>query len=170
MRRKLQICTLAIVLLACVYAASQGTGKPPAAKPAAGSAAQHFSVAPAELKWQPLFLGLETAVVSGDPSKPGAPFVLRVRAKTAAVVAAHWHPQDENVTVLTGTVKLGMGEKYDAKAMQAFATGSYIFIPKGMRHFVFHGPGSVIQVHGTGPFVLNFVNPADDPRTAAPKQ
>jgi hypothetical protein len=27
----------------------------------------------------------------------------------------------------------------------------------------------VIQVHGTGPFSITYVNPADDPRAAAPK-
>jgi phytoene dehydrogenase-like protein len=53
--------------------------------------------------------------------KAGAPFVMRVRARTAAAVPAHWHPMDENVTVLAGTVKIGMGEKYDAKAAPALA-------------------------------------------------
>ncbi len=144
-----------------------GAGTPQAAKPA--TAAAHLTVATTDLKWTPLFLGLETAVVAGDPAKAGAPFVMRVRARTAAAVPAHWHPMDENVTVLAGTVKIGMGEKYDAKAAPALATGTYTLVPKNMRHFAWHGAGSVIQIHGTGPFELTFVNPTEDPRKTAAK-
>jgi hypothetical protein len=168
MRSKFLLAGFGLALVACLLAAGQGTGKAPALKSAANSASAHVTVAAADLKWTPLFLGLETAVVFGDPSKAGEPFVMQVRATKAAKVAAHWHPQDENVTILAGTVKLGMGEMYDAKGLHALTAGSYTFIPKTMRHYVWHGPGSVIQVHGMGPFVLNFVNPADDPRTAAP--
>ncbi|MGH9556093.1 MAG: cupin domain-containing protein [Terriglobales bacterium] len=152
---------------AVVYQGGQGAGKAQAAKPVVAPA--HITVGTSDLKWTPLFLGLESAVVSGDPSKAGAPFVMRVRARTAAAVPAHRHPQDENVTVLAGTIKLGMGAKYDEKALHPVATGAYSFVPKNMRHFAWHAPNSVIQIHGTGPFEIYFVNPAEDPRKPAGK-
>ena len=49
------------------------------------------------------------AVVSGDPDKPGAPFVIRILNPDGAKVPPHWHPTDEHITVLTGTFIVGMG-------------------------------------------------------------
>ncbi|MGH9556092.1 MAG: cupin domain-containing protein, partial [Terriglobales bacterium] len=76
---------------------------------------------------------------------------------------------DETVTVLSGTLTLGTGDKYDAKALHALYPGSYSFMPKNTRHFGTFAPGTVIQIHGVGPFQLIFVNPADDPRKAPAK-
>ncbi len=173
MRKRFYMLALVIALPVALYAAivyqgGQGAGKAQPAKAAAASSA-HVTVAAGELQWTPMFLGLERAVVSGDPSAPGAAFVIRLRAKVGATVPAHWHPVDENVTVLVGTLRLGMGDKYDPKALHALAAGTYSFMPKNTRHFGTFAPGTVIQVHGTGPFLLNFVNPADDPRKAAGK-
>ncbi|MGH9602279.1 MAG: cupin domain-containing protein [Terriglobales bacterium] len=169
MKNRLAFSLLLMVLPAGVWAAYQGAGKAQPAKSAAAAAPAHVTVGVSDLKWTPLFLGLESAVVSGDPSKAGAPFVMRVRARTVAAVPAHWHPMDENVTVLAGTIKIGMGDKYDEKAAHTIPTGAYTFVPKTMRHFAWHAPNSVIQIHGTGPFQLFFVNPAEDPRKAAGK-
>lgn len=33
-----------------------------------------------------------------------------------------------------------------------------------MRHFFLARTASTFQVHGMGPFVVNYVNPADDPQ------
>jgi quercetin dioxygenase-like cupin family protein len=168
--RKLALFLFLILLPVCLLAAAyQGAGKAPAAKPAAAGAPVHVTVAASELKWTPLFLGLESAVVSGDPDKQGSPFIIRLRAKTAASVAPHWHPVDENLTVLAGTFNMGVGDKFDAKGLHAMTTGTYSFMPKNMRHFATFAPGTVMQVHGMGPFVINFVNPAVDPRKAAGK-
>lgn len=169
MKSRIALLFLLAALSAGMLSAYQGAGKAEPAKPAAPAGPAHVTVAASDLKWTPLFLGLETAVVSGDPAKAGAPFVMRVRATKAAAVPAHWHPMDENVTVLTGTIKIGMGEKYDEKAAPALSVGTYTLVPKDMRHFAWHAAGSVIQIHGNGPFELYFVNPAEDPRKAAVK-
>ncbi len=171
MRKRFYTFALVIALPAGLYAAYQGAGgagagKAQPAKPAAAAASTHVTVPAGELQWTPMFLGLERAVVSGDPDKPG-PFVIRLRAKVGATVPAHWHPVDEHITVLSGTLRLGMGDKYDPKALHVLTAGTYSFMPKNVRHFGTFTPGSVIQVHGTGPFVLNFVNPAEDPRKPA---
>ncbi len=170
MKNRLVFFLLLLALPAGLFAAYQGAGKAqPAKGRAAAAAPAHVTVATHQLKWTPLFLGLETAVVSGDPAKAGAPFVMRVRARKEAAVPAHWHPMDEHVTVLAGTVKIGMGAKYDVAAAPPMSAGTYTLVPKNMRHFAWHGQNSVIQIHGVGPFEITFVNPADDPRKAAAK-
>ena len=134
--------------------------------------ANHWNMqVPAQLEWRAadgLPPGAQIVVLEGDPSKEGY-FTMRIKMPDGYRVPAHWHPMDENVTVLTGTVKIGMGEKYDAKAAPALAAGTYTLVPKNMRHFAWHAAGSVIQIHGTGPFELYFVNPAEDPRKTAAK-
>ena len=131
----------------------------------------HVLMAPADVKWgdpPPVFeKGMSFAVVSGDPGKPG-PFVVRAKFPAGYKVAPHWHPTDENVTVLSGTMALGMGEKFDEASMKTVPTGGYAFMPAEMRHFAMAKTDAMIQIHGQGPFALNYVNPADDPSKRAP--
>jgi len=135
----------------------------------AGPAAQsspHVMVAPAGLKWgdapPSLPAGAKLAVVQGDPSQPG-PFVVRLQVPAGYKIAPHWHPGVENVTVLVGTVALGMGETFDESKMTTAAVGGYASLPAKMPHYFMARSAATVQVHGEGPFVVNYVNPADDP-------
>ena len=135
--------------------------------PAQGPAAQHAMVAPGDLKWGDpppgLPAGARLAVVSGDPAQ-AAPFVIRLQMPAGYRVAPHWHPTTENVTVLSGSVAVGMGEKFDESTMTLTATGGYATLPAEMRHYAMARTAATIQIHGTGPFAITYVNPADDPR------
>jgi quercetin dioxygenase-like cupin family protein len=108
------------------------------------------------------------AVVSGDPGKVG-PFVVRLKMPAGYKIAPHWHPADEHATVLSGSFALGMGEKFDPAALKTLPAGGYALLPAEMRHFAMAKTAAIVQVHGTGPFVLNYVNPADDPSKATAK-
>jgi hypothetical protein len=68
------------------------------------------------------------------------------------------------VTVLSGTLQFGMGEKFDEKALKSLPAGSFAFMKPGMTHFVRTKGETVVQVHGVGPWGITYVNPADDPR------
>ena len=103
----------------------------------------------------------------GDCDKVGAPCVFQLRFTDGAKFPAHWHPVDENVTVLSGTFMAGMGDKYDESKMATLPAGSYVFMPRRMHHFAGAKGPVVVQVHGVGPFKINYVNPADDPKNAA---
>jgi len=127
---------------------------------------QHVAMAASSLAWGPpppsLPPGAKLAVVSGDPSKPG-PFVVRLQLPAGYKIAPHWHPGDENVTVLSGTFAMGMGETWDEAKMQPLPAGGYVGFPAQMRHYAMAKGAATIQVHGNGPFVVNYVNPNDDP-------
>ena len=47
--------------------------------------------------------------------------------------------------------------------------GSFVAMPKGTRHYALAKGETVVQVHSVGPFVINYVNPNDDPRRQAEK-
>jgi quercetin dioxygenase-like cupin family protein len=124
-------------------------------------------VTPADLKWQDgppsLPKGAKIALVEGDPSKKG-PFVMRARMPDGYRIPPHTHPKDERVTVLSGTLYLGMGGTFDKKAGKALPAGSYARTGAGMKHFGWTKGETVIQVHGEGPWTIEYVNPDDDPR------
>ena len=122
-----------------------------------------------KLTWGPAPPGLPPgsmlAVVSGDPSKAGA-FTIRGKMPAGWRVPPHWHPTEENVTVLSGTVAMGMGETWDDKALMEMPPGAFAGMAAGTRHFFLAKTDAIIQVHGMGPFDVVYVNPADDPRKA----
>jgi hypothetical protein len=127
----------------------------------------HVIVRPDSIQWGPapggLPAGAKVAVLSGDPTKTGL-YALRVKMPDGYKVPPHWHPTDENVTVLHGTLMVGKGDKFSAASSEALSAGSFMRMPKEMRHFAWAKGETVIQVHGIGPFEINYVNAADDPR------
>ena len=127
----------------------------------------HVLVRPDDIKWLPappgLPAGAKVAVLAGDPSKTG-PYVIRAKLPDGYKIAPHWHPTDENVTVIYGTLMVGKGDKFNAAASEAMPVGSFMRMPKDMRHFAWTKGETIIQVHGMGPFEINYVNAADDPR------
>jgi len=122
-----------------------------------------------QLKWGPApdFFpkGAEFAVLSGDPSKDGL-YVVRLRMPAGYKIPAHNHPTTEMVTVISGKLGLGMGDKLDEKKGMLLTAGAYAEAPAKMNHFAWAAAPSVVQVHGQGPFAITYVNPNDDPRNA----
>ena len=114
-----------------------------------------------DLKWTPILKGCDLAPVYGDSSAEGAPFVLRIRCADGIKVPAHWHPTDENLTVLKGTFLVGTGETFDEAKLQTMSVGNFILMPKEMRHFAVCKGETIVQVHGAGPFKVNWVNPSE---------
>jgi len=133
---------------------------------AAASTDAHVMLNPTQIIWgspPPVFRkGAHFVVMSGDPGAAG-PFTVRLKLPAGYIISPHWHPTDENVTVISGTFSLGMGEKFSRASTKTLTAGGYALLPAEMRHFAWTKGGAVVQVHGTGPFVLNYVNPSDDP-------
>jgi quercetin dioxygenase-like cupin family protein len=164
---KMKKTSFALLVLCCAAALTLGYAQTGQAPKAAPSPAMPV-VGSQNLQWMPFMPGIETAVLSGDPSKAGEVFNIRIRTADGAKIPPHWHPTDEHVTVLKGSLAVGMGEKWDANGLKTVLTvGNYIVVPKGMRHFALSKGETIVQVHGMGPFQINFVNPADDPNNQA---
>ena len=89
-----------------------------------------------------------------------------MQAPAGYKIAPHTHPTPERLTVITGTFRLGMGAKFDETATHEMGPGSYVVLPPGMTHFVSTTSESIVQIDSEGPFQINYVNPADDPRNA----
>jgi hypothetical protein len=134
---------------------------------AAIAADPHVALSPDSLKWGPappaLPKGAEAVILTGDPSKEG-PFAYRIKVPAGYKVAPHSHPADENVTVISGSFHIGMGDKFDEANGTTVKTGGFAQVSKGMSHYAWFTEPTIIQVHGVGPSGITYVNPADDPR------
>lgn len=97
--------------------------------------------------------------VSGDPTKSGALYVIRIHSEPGYIVMPHTHPEDENIVVVKGSWALGMGDRFNRKALDAMDVGTYGFVPKKMAHFAWSKTDAIIQVHGIGPFLTEWVHP-----------
>lgn len=107
--------------------------------------------------------GAEMAVLEGDPTKEG-PFVFRVKAPDGYRIPPHTHPKTERITVISGTFNIGMGAEFDAAKARPMPAGTYGYWGAGMKHFVWIKGETIVQFHGMGPWKIEYVNPADDPR------
>ena len=128
----------------------------------------HVMAPAADAKWGPappaLPPGAQVAVLAGDPGK-AAPYTIRVKFPANYSIAAHSHPNDENVVVVSGELFLGMGAKLDTAAAKGMGVGAYVMMPANMNHFAFTKGETTIVLFGTGPLEFKYVNAADDPRT-----
>lgn len=122
--------------------------------------------APAEMQWAdgPPVLppGAQIAVLSGNPMQEG-PFVFRLKFPGGYKIPAHTHSIAELVTVMSGTLNFGHGEKFDKAKTMPVPVGSFASIPAGHPHFVWTDEEVVVQIHGDGPFDIKYVDPEDDP-------
>jgi quercetin dioxygenase-like cupin family protein len=110
--------------------------------------------------------GVQAAVLYGDPGEAG-PFAIRLKTPAGYRVPRHWHPTDEQVTVIEGEITLSMGEAASAHA-ETFGAGDYVNLPARMQHEATMKSDAVVQINAMGPFEITYVDPADDPRKTMP--
>lgn len=127
--------------------------------PATSSPAGFIEIPADRIAWQPhsaIKMG-QFAVLIGKPAEAG-PLVVRVKLPPNMEVAAHTHPEARTYTVLAGEWKLGVGEKYDAKALRSYAAGSVYRLPENVAHFQATGAeGATVQIESIGPTKTQFI-------------
>ena len=132
----------------------------------AADEADHIMMKPQDIKWVDapgsLPSGLKAAILYGDPAAAG-PFAMRLKVPAKAKIPNHFHPQDENVTVISGTFLMTTGDDPKAVAM-ALPAGSFARMKAGTHHSARVDKEAVVQINGMGPWGITYVNPNDDPR------
>jgi hypothetical protein len=124
-------------------------------------------IQPDELKWvsnPALPNGILVAVLFGDPNKDG-PHVMRLKIPADTKIAPHWHPIPENITVLSGSINVGHGDKFDQQNGVHLPTGSFVSIPARHHHFAWFTEDTVLQLNDFGHWQIFYLNPKDDPRS-----
>jgi hypothetical protein len=150
---------IVFVLIAATPAIAADTGKKHEA----------MMVNAADIKWgdapPDIPKGAALAVLSGDPAKK-APFTMRLKMPAGYKIPPHWHSNDEQLTIISGNFVLHMGDTMDAPA-SALTAGGFHFLPAKMHHAAETKAETIVQVSGTGPFDIHYLNPADNPNQSA---
>jgi hypothetical protein len=125
----------------------------------------HVVLHPSEMTWTdlPSLPGVKIALIEGPLTEVG-PIMFRLKFPANYKVMPHRHPGIEHITIISGTLNLGMGDTFDASKTHALTAGSVGIMPPRTNHFVWTNEETVTQVHSTGPWSVTYVNPADDPR------
>ena len=149
-------CSIAAAVALAIFATASGAQQP---KP-------HQHVTAASLKWADvgsLPKGARIAVIEG-PMNKATPFTVRIRFPAGYTLPAHFHPAVERVTVLSGTFHMGMGEKFEREQTHPVRAGDVMIMQAGTPHYAWTDGEVVVQIHGTGPWGITYINGADDPR------
>src|SRR5512140_2530520 len=114
---------LSMLLLCAVLLAAQTAKKSaPATKKAPATEAKHAYM-PGDVQYgpPPPFVppGAQIAVLEGNPAGTTGDYTVRVKAPDGYVIGPHYHPKRENVTIISGALKLGMGDKFDESNMKS---------------------------------------------------
>ncbi len=107
--------------------------------------------------------GAQLAVLEGNPMASSGDYTIRLKMPDGYRIAPHWHPKRENVTVISGTFKVGMGDRFVESSMLTFPAGSFAYLDPDMHHYAMASGEVVVQIHGISPVQFNYVNPEDDP-------
>jgi len=136
------------------------------ASPSWAQSGEHRMVKAAELKWADvpsLPKGAQAALIEG-PMNEAVPFTVRIKFPANYRIPPHWHPAVERVTVLSGEFHMAVGEKFDEKKVMGLKPGDMMIMQPKTSHYALTKAATVVQLHGTGPWGVTYVNPDDDPR------
>lgn len=132
----------------------------------AQTADAQVQLSPDNLVWSParsLPPGAQSVVLDGDPSRP-ALFTVRLTIPADFRIPPHKHAGTERLTVLSGSIFLGYGDSLDTHDALYLPAGSYAVNPAGVHHFSWTREAAVVQLTAMGPWVLEYIDPKDDPR------
>jgi uncharacterized protein (TIGR02246 family) len=120
--------------------------------------------AAAGLSFQPIEVpgfksGMQIAVVHGDPMGKGD-YTIRLKFPAGYMFPAHYHPNAEHLTVLSGSFQLAMGEK-EGGTLHDYKPGDFLYIPGKKPHYGGAKSETVIQLHGIGPFEIKLAGVAE---------
>jgi mannose-6-phosphate isomerase-like protein (cupin superfamily) len=122
---------------------------------------------PDQIQWGPappfVPAGAQLAVIEGNPMATSGDYTIRLKMPDGYRIAPHTHPLRENVSVISGTLKVGMGDTYDDSKMKSLGPGSFAYLDPSMHHYAGASGETIIQIHGQSPVKFNYINAADDP-------
>lgn len=156
MTRSTKTVMTAWLLLGCACTANAQQGTPSDAEK--NGTIQHASE---DLRWvdgpPSLPPGAKLMVLEGNPREKGL-FTMRIKLPAGTRIEPHWHPRDERVTVISGSVWVGFGDTFDTTAARQLRAGSYYVNPPSLHHFLWIPEETVLQMTNMGPWELTYVH------------
>jgi hypothetical protein len=127
----------------------------------------HVFVDPKDLAWTDIAsmaAPAQIAVIEGDLAA-AEPVTFRLLLPAGYEIHPHVHPAYERVTVIEGELFFGHGETFDPEHTVRLPQGGFAIMAPGEPMFGYTEVDTVIQLHGTGPWGIDYIDAADDPRS-----
>ena len=127
------------------------------------SAQKVSRITPEQLQWvdEPDGLGFKTAIIEGDPKKPGL-YIIQVKFPPGVMSRPHFHGETRYATVIKGTWYTGEGDEFAPAKTVPLKPGSFMKHPAGAHHFDgAKEDGAVLQIIGIGPSGTTYLRPED---------
>ena len=120
--------------------------------PAAAQQIDATAATPESVKWNPApFPGITIAVAAGNPTATGM-YAIFVKFAPGAKAPPHTHPDQRIVTVLSGTIRVGIGPEIDEGKAAVLGPGSVVIIPGDALHYGWTTESeALLQEVGTAP-------------------
>lgn len=126
----------------------------------------HLMLDPANLEWSDVASmapPAQIAMIEGPPAEEEA-FTFRLKLPAGYELLPHTHPAYERVTVVSGTLHFAEGDTFSRDDTTALNQGAVAIMPPGTPMYGYVEEDTVIQIHGAGPWAIEYLNPEDDPR------
>jgi quercetin dioxygenase-like cupin family protein len=106
---------------------------------------------PDQIPWKDNPSGNRTAVLQGDPTKPG-PYAVLLQWLPGNMSRPHFHPNDRHFIVVSGTWWVGAGPEFDPEKTVPMPAGSSVtHFANGVHFDGAKGEQATILVWGEGP-------------------
>ena len=139
-----------ILALAAGVVMARGRAQAPDAKAKLDPAVLAYKL-PDQIAWTEDAMGAKSAVLAGDPSKPGL-YVVLVKWTPHHMSHPHWHPNDRFITVISGTWWVGTGPKFDPDNTVPMPAGSFVtHYGKQIHYDGAKDEEAVLEIVGEGP-------------------
>ena len=139
------------IATAIAVTVSLGSAKDPVLRPADLNPAALAYKLPDQIRWTTSPSGASTAVLYGDPNKPGLYIILN-KWSAHHNSRPHFHPNDRFITVLSGTWWVGTGSKYDPDSTVPIPAGSFVTHYGKQIHYDGAKDGdALLEILGEGP-------------------
>lgn len=122
-------------------------------------------ITPDTLKWRDFDAfppGAKAALLAGNPRS--GYFMLRVKLPAHYKVPPNWQSIEIYVTVISGSYSIGVGDTFNPKTGKTLPSTGSVIIPANTHLYFWSKKGAILEIHGVGPWTINYINPKDDPR------
>ena len=119
---------------------------------------EHTMLDPAELVWNdfPSLPGVKIALIEGPLDRP-VPIMFRLKFPAKFKVPSYWQSGIEHITVISGTLHLGVGSDTDLSQTRSLGLGSLAIMQPRIPHYMWSNEETIAQVHSTGPWSMHYV-------------
>ena len=110
--------------------------------------------------------GSKMHLLYGSPKSESGAFTLRLKFPKNYTIPAHWHPTNQRITVISGVLYFGLGNKLDKNNAGPLKAGAHGWVIKKIAHFAYtEDESTIIQLDAQAPWGIIYVDEKNDPRS-----